>query len=834
MTQGKNAEYSLKDKINIDGIYSSNSDIVIRHIAGTNYSNNLEFINTTFKTTETGKISFGAKQSSDECNFYFENCTFDGVFFNFCNRGHYTFNNCTFINCAETALEIRANNVYLNVYNSTIKNNAPNKEEFNENVDSVRYWKYAAIGYRGFNDDIVHMFNSTIENYMAFTIIYLNSSCQGCELYFEQSQIKNVAGHAIGMNAAMKGRIDNNKYVEIEGLGGADGYAADNVNLDGICGNGIGGNAVFGRKESRSMRVYNNYIKNVMENAIEGHYYCVNNNNIINTGYRYEQGFTTPSTEAIWGSTWLVKDNIITNVHGRGIMVSLWKNHQVEVSGNNITKGSRNVDEDYEGIRITASSDSSDNVLVTNNQVVGFVNKYRVRNNSSAKIQKNIIINDSDHGKLMGSVYSNLLGVQLTAERQQKINFENANMSEIENEKIKGWSMKNLSNSQVMNDGNTQYVELTSSQNRGGIYQIIDLPKQTCIICLKITARSSADNLYAYITSKDDNGNIYLENDGASYSESKVIVKPVSATEFQTYYLCMKAIDHTEIGILTSSQGQTIDLQSIEGYYMTDNDPIQLAGEDEEEENNNKSIIIQGENKIKITEELTQSDVASFYGNEVIYTPKGKLENIATSDIYRIFYIDTEGKYGNKGDIYLKQDCDNNTNELSTTYSESNMDKNLIKKLHPSWSAFDGEALSLNKNNQKCSAYLFNKEIWGKYANSIADYAIGAVPLELWVDSYNSYQTHIAKGSTISVDYDSGYKINNTYSVGINKTNTANNMYNPGSGKGYWLSAPSYTDPGHVIAVIGSENVIKRKGRTDSLSYCTLIKLNTGATIKLK
>ena len=112
------------------------------------------------------------------------------------------------------------------------------------------------------------------------------------------------------------------------------------------------GNAIFCNKRTREVRVYKNNIKNVMENAIEGHYYCVNDNTIESTGYRYEEGFETVSTEAIWGGSWQVKNNTIKDVHGRGIMVNRWDNVQTEVSGNTIIKSGRNVEADYEGIRV--------------------------------------------------------------------------------------------------------------------------------------------------------------------------------------------------------------------------------------------------------------------------------------------------------------------------------------------------------------------------------------------------------------------------------------------------------------------------------------------------
>ena len=251
---------------------------------GAEYANNLEFINTNFKTDETGIMNFNNKENNEICNFYFENCTFDGLSFKFANKGHYVFNNCTFINSPEGTVECIGENINVYLYNSILRDNNSNQEEFNANASSERAWKYSAIGFRR-NNCSAHVVNTTIENYMTNNSVYGATNSTGNRLYFEYSKIRNVEGQAIGFYCEMKGRIDNNEFYNIGELRGKNGYAIKYSEEFG--GSGVGGNAVFCNKRTREMRIYKNNIKNVMENAIEGHYYCVNDTVIESTGYRY-------------------------------------------------------------------------------------------------------------------------------------------------------------------------------------------------------------------------------------------------------------------------------------------------------------------------------------------------------------------------------------------------------------------------------------------------------------------------------------------------------------------------------------------------------------------
>ena len=86
--------------------------------------------------------------------------------------------------------------------------------------------------------------------------------------------------------------------------------------------------------------------------------------------------------------------------------------------------------------------------------------------------------------------------------------------------------------------------------------------------------------------------------------------------------------------------------------------------------------------RTNVTAEQIAENPGTFYGQKVTnYTAGGK--------IYRIFYIDTEGKFGDKNTVYLKADWTSNDTKLSnyTGYTPRGTDLATYKKLNPSWAA---------------------------------------------------------------------------------------------------------------------------------------------------
>ena len=167
------------------------------------------------------------------------------------------------------------------------------------------------------------------------------------------------------------------------------------------------------------------------------------------------------------------------------------------------------------------------------------------------------------------------------------------------------------------------------------------------------------------------------------------------------------------------------------------------------------------EERIQITNNPTDEGyIGKYLGMKVNYTPKNKFTNKGTSDNYRLFYIDLdsgtegEGKYGDgQGTIYLKADSDgksasiaeydSNATTITRLYNSLDSTKNKMSQLNKEWVTVDG---TIDSPNEKAVSYLCNTNVWEGYTDTgdldtakIARYAIGGVPIEMWVDSYNKF-----------------------------------------------------------------------------------------------
>ena len=195
---------------------------------------------------------------------------------------------------------------------------------------------------------------------------------------------------------------------------------------------------------------------------------------------------------------------------------------------------------------------------------------------------------------------------------------------------------------------------------------------------------------------------------------------------------------------------------------------------------------------------------------------------------YRIFFVDTTGKYGTKNDVYLKADWGQATAGSHTyTYYEncSTNEQSMLKKLMPMlWYYVQNERnswgqLTSNRVLRPTGSDYDNVE-WNAYYNSdYADYAIGCAPFEMFADSYNSV-SHTTGDPTMSYktqrwkDYDYvGYECTGkgTYDDYGNVTCDLDytgyyGMYGGGCGQseGYWtLGGPKELYWTHGICTMG-------------------------------
>jgi hypothetical protein len=240
----------------------------------------------------------------------------------------------------------------------------------------------------------------------------------------------------------------------------------------------------------------------------------------------------------------------------------------------------------------------------------------------------------------------------------------------------------------------------------------------------------------------------------------------------------------------------------------------------------------------------------------------------ANNATYRLFYIDFDNDYKDgAGTIYLKADYVETTGlTTSETYKESNVQK------------FNREYIAADENKTQARnagvSWLLNSSNWTDYLDTTkgATAAYGAPSLEMWVRSYNQFLNahsglYNAKSTTPKEEAKTlAYNFNNTsgYYVGVSEnvdstgkdtsiTSTSgseslilasNNseqtsqvqaqigMYNPGSGKRYWLASPSDYGRSYVMFVgLYSYVSCNHYGTTGGVS--ALVSLQSEITLEL-
>ena len=251
----------------------------------------------------------------------------------------------------------------------------------------------------------------------------------------------------------------------------------------------------------------------------------------------------------------------------------------------------------------------------------------------------------------------------------------------------------------------------------------------------------------------------------------------------------------------------------------------------------------------KINGAIEVGEYEKYYGKKVTnYTAGGKT--------YRIFYIDTEGKFEDKNTVYLKADWTSNDTTLSsyTSYTPSGTDLTTYKKLNPSWAAKRGSSTSSWNENEHAAAWLCSPSKWTTYCDtSKANYAIGSPTAEMYVASYNqvSHTTGNYKlGATYRATDYPGYIYtlngkqstisNNDYYTGNNTLDYTgyNSMYcgkNGSTGRYYWwLASPSAYDSNYVCYVYGYDANLNYNGYSYALGVCPLVSLKSSFQLEIE
>ena len=239
-----------------------------------------------------------------------------------------------------------------------------------------------------------------------------------------------------------------------------------------------------------------------------------------------------------------------------------------------------------------------------------------------------------------------------------------------------------------------------------------------------------------------------------------------------------------------------------------------------------------------------------YYGKKVTnYTAGGKT--------YRIFYIDTEGKFGDKNTVYLKADWTDNKTSLSSyfNYTPSETDFETYKKLNPSWASQRGDSTSNLTDSEYIAACLCSPSMWTGYCDtSKANYAIGSTPIEMYVESYNQVSHTVGNyklGATCSTTKYPGYIYtlngkqstisNNDYYTGDNTLDYTgyNSMYcgkNGSTGSYYWwLASPLAGDVYYIMcAVDGYGASLGQLSYANDNGICPLVSLKSSFQLEIE
>ena len=247
-------------------------------------------------------------------------------------------------------------------------------------------------------------------------------------------------------------------------------------------------------------------------------------------------------------------------------------------------------------------------------------------------------------------------------------------------------------------------------------------------------------------------------------------------------------------------------------------------------------------------------DIASHYGDFV--------ENYTTGGRYQLFYVDTEGEFGEAGRIYLQATYDENRKvNLSTKYETTGLsDENSnFYKLNPDLKQFR-EAISntvtqnSTSNGIKATAYMCNESNWRDYdsdGDEMTVLAFGGPSVEMFCKSYNARilnGTDTLKAKAYNQNSTYGYRYKPGNSEGDANTNSdgfghyttsilsqdASNMYHPGSQKWVWLASPSCYLATYVTFINSTGSSVCRKSTQSTNWLRPLVSLPSTFDIKLE
>ena len=279
---------------------------------------------------------------------------------------------------------------------------------------------------------------------------------------------------------------------------------------------------------------------------------------------------------------------------------------------------------------------------------------------------------------------------------------------------------------------------------------------------------------------------------------------------------------------------------------------------------------------------MTQSEAKAYYG-QVVNLVNGSSFNPNASDqrTWRVFYIDTENKYGDgKGTIYLKADESSSklirfsttfdgtyvegytakfTTLSSTRYykingnnvvdSSGNVINTKYLQLNPTYAAGRKNISStIFFENEKAAAYLSDPSQFTAYADSRTNYAVGSPSIEMWFDAWNSlygtnyrfyYQYNVGVDGTTGQQKLPGYqmKLNSAawnQAAGVDENLNISTIDTTGmfaTTNGVWTSSPAIVYGGASLVRISSAGFIGNATINMNYAYEPVVSLNQQAMV---
>ena len=280
------------------------------------------------------------------------------------------------------------------------------------------------------------------------------------------------------------------------------------------------------------------------------------------------------------------------------------------------------------------------------------------------------------------------------------------------------------------------------------------------------------------------------------------------------------------------------------------------------------------------TETITKDNVADCLGKVVTnYVPTTSSVTIGSttynvSTKYRLYYVDFDGKYGEKNGVYLKADCTSNNTALQLDTTSADASNIKIKALNPSLYKTGVTSPVADNTNMLEVTWLTNTSNWDslKTGSSLANkvnYVVGAPSVEMMMDSYNTkYNLTESTPNTGTLTADTaraklfyqypttvdsnnyGYELGpcnygstvkdyyyNTSQYSVKTDSAIDSMYYPGDNQYYWLASPSaYGDDIVLYVYSGSGGDVRGDPACNAYlgALCPLVSLQSTVSLELQ